>query len=493
MTDFRSDYYRSKVHYKDLIATFDDVLIQPGYTNFEPKDVNMSSKLGPYKFNLPIMSAAMDTVTEELMAIKMALMGGLGVLHRNCPFERQLEMVRIVKRARSFVIDDVATISPDEPIAKAKYMMENYNISGIVVINEEKKVCGIFTKRDIPFSEDDINKGKVKNFMTKEVISIEPGASREKALEILFDSRKEKLPIIDKTGFLKGLITKKDLAPEFPLASMDSDGHLICALALSPKFPESTHVQKLLKEIESYVDIFFIDVADFYKASDIKGTKKLMDFLDSAFVLGNIGTYEAAEHLLTKGDFDLDKFIGIKVGMGSGSICTTSIQTGVGAPTLFATAQVADALVDYKADISLVADGGFKNPGDLPKAFTSGADLIMSGHFFAGSTESPGYVDTIQGRKVKIYRGMGSKEARASGFVTDRYTEGSKMLPEGVSDYVPFVGDIDGVLLSLKEGLLNGMIYAGAKNITDMKKAKIGIVSFSGQRESKPHNLLSRY
>ncbi|MBY9010031.1 MAG: IMP dehydrogenase [Candidatus Lokiarchaeota archaeon] len=488
-----TDYYRSKVHYNDLIATFDDVLIQPGYTNFEPTDVDMSSQLGPYKFNLPVMSAAMDTVTEELMAIKMALMGGLGVLHRNCPFERQLEMVRIVKRARSFVIDDVATIFPDEPVVKAKFMMENYNISGIVVVNEEKKVCGIFTKRDIPFSEEDINNGKVKNFMTKEVISIEPGASREKALEILFDSRKEKLPIIDKTGNLKGLITKKDLAPEFPLASMDSEGHLICALALSPKFPESTHAQELLKEIENYVDIFFIDVADFYKTSDIKGTKKLMDFLDSNFVLGNIGTYEAAEHLLTKGDFDEDKFIGIKVGMGSGSICTTSIQTGVGAPTLFATAQVADALVDYNTKISLVADGGFKNPGDLPKAFTAGADLIMSGHFFAGSTESPGYVDTIQGRKVKIYRGMGSKEARTSGYISDRYTEGSKMLPEGVSDYVPFVGDMDGVLLSLKEGLLNGMIYVGAKSITEMKKAKVGIVSFSGQRESKPHNLLSRY
>jgi len=488
-----TDYYRNKVHYHDLIATFDDVLIQPGYTNFEPTDVDMSSQLGSYKFNLPIISAAMDTVTEELMAIKMALMGGLGVLHRNCSFERQLEMVRIVKRARSFVIDDVATILPDEPVSKAKYMMENYNISGIVVVNEENKVCGIFTKRDIPFSENDINSGKIKTFMTKEVISIEPGASREKALEILFGSRKEKLPVIDKTGLLKGLITKKDLAPEFPFASMDGEGHLICAIGLSPKFPESTHAQELLKEIENYVDIFFIDVADFYKTSDIKGTKKLMDFLDSDFVLGNIGTYEAAEHLITKGDFDEDKFIGIKVGMGSGSICTTSIQTGVGAPTLFATAQVADALVDYDTKISLVADGGFKNPGDLPKAFSAGADLIMSGHFFAGSTESPGYVDTIQGRKVKIYRGMGSKEARSSGYVSDRYTEGSKMLPEGVSDYVPFVGDMDGVLLSLKEGLLNGMIYAGAKNITEMKKAKIGIVSFSGQRESKPHNLLSRY
>jgi IMP dehydrogenase len=438
-----TDYYRKKVHYKEIIATFDDILIQPGFTNFEPNEVDIST----------------HTVTEEGMAIKMALLGGLGVLHRNCSYERQLEMVRIVKRARSFVIDDVATITQNEPIATAKYMMENYNISGIVVVNEDKKVCGIFTKRDIPFSDNDIKNGKIKNYMTKDVISIEPGASRQKALKILFES----------------------------------EGHLICALALSPKYPESTQAQDLLKEIDKYVDIFFIDVADFYKTADINGTKKLMDLLESDFVLGNIGTYGAAEHIITKCDFNEDKFIGLKVGMGSGSICTTSIQTGVGAPTLFATAQVADAIADYNSKISLIADGGFKNPGDLPKSLTAGADLIMSGHFFAGSTESPGYVDTIQGRKVKVYRGMGSKEARTAGYVSDRYTESSRMLPEGVSDYVPFVGDIDGVLLSLKEGLLNGMIYAGAKRITEMKKAKIGVVSYVGQRESRPHDLLSRY
>lgn len=488
-----TDYYRNKVHYKEIVATFDDILIQPGFTNFEPNEVDISTHLGRHKFNVPIISAAMDTVTEEEMAIKMALLGGLGVLHRNCTYERQLEMVRIVKRARSFVIDDVATITPNEPIATAKYMMENYNISGIVVVNEDKKVCGIFTKRDIPFSDNDVKNGKIKSYMTKDVISIEPGASRQKALKILFESRKEKLPIIDKSGYLKGLITKKDLAPEFPLASMDNEGHLICALALSPKYPESTQAQDLLKEIDKYVDIFFIDVADFYKTADINGTKKLMDLLESDFVLGNIGTYEAAEHIITKCDFNEDKFIGIKVGMGSGSICTTSIQTGVGAPTLFATAQVADAIADYNSKINLIADGGFKNPGDLPKSLTVGADLIMSGHFFAGSTESPGYVDTIQGRKVKVYRGMGSKEARTVGYVSDRYTESSRMLPEGVSDYVPFVGNIDGVLLSLKDGLLNGMIYAGAKRITEMKKAKIGVVSYVGQRESRPHDLLSRY
>ncbi len=487
--------FREKIHSKELIATFDDVLILPGFTNFSPAEVNISSNLGKYHLNLPIMSSAMDTVTEELMAINMALHGGLGVMHRNCSYERQLEMVRIVKRARSFVIDDehVATISPKEGVAKAKFMMENYNISGIVVVNEDKKVCGIFTKRDIPFFQQDIQNGTIKDYMTTDVISIKPGASRKEALKILYESRKEKLPIIDNNGYLKGLITKKDLAPEFPLATKDEEGHLLCALAISPRFPESSQAQNMLKEIEKYVDIFFIDVADFFKKDDIEGTVKLMKFLESDFVLGNIGTYQAAEYLISKCDFVEERVIGLKVGMGSGSICTTSIQTGVGAPTLFATAQVADAIQDYNKKLSLIADGGFTKPGDLPKAFAAGADLIMSGHFFAGTEESPGYIDTIAGRKVKVYRGMGSKEARTFGYISDRYIEGSKMLTEGVSNYVPYVGDVARVLATLKEGLSNGMIYAGAKSIKNMKDAQLGIVSVVGQRETQPHDLIGKF
>lgn len=489
-----SDYYRNKVHSNELISTFDDVLILPGFTDFSPNEVDLSSTLGKYRFNLPIMSSAMDTVTEEKMAIEIALRGGLGVLHRNCSFKRQLEMCRIVKRARSFEIDGehVATILPSAKVADAKYMFDNYNISGIVVTNEEKKVCGIFTKRDIPFFEQDIKNGTVKDYMTKDVISIKPGASREEALKILYESRKEKLPIIE-DGLLKGLITKKDLAPEFPLASKDEEGHLLCGLALSPRFPESSESQNLLKEIDKYVDIFFIDVADFYKKDDIEGTVKLMKFLESDFVLGNIGTYQAAEYLITKVDFVEERFTGLKVGMGSGSICTTSLQTGVGAPTLYATAQVADAINDYNPKISLIADGGFKNPGDLPKAFAAGADLIMSGHIFAGTEESPGFIDTIAGRKVKVYRGMGSEQARTSGYISDRYVEGSKMLTEGVSNYVPYVGDVAGVLETLKEGLANGMIYAGAKSIAAMKKVPIGIVSVVGQRETAPHDLIGKF
>ncbi|MCJ7648280.1 MAG: IMP dehydrogenase, partial [Candidatus Lokiarchaeota archaeon] len=359
-----TDYFRKKVHYKDIIATFDDVLIKPGYTDFPPNEVDISSNLGKYHLNIPIMSAAMDTVTEEEMAIKMALLGGLGVLHRNCSYDKQLEMCRKVKFARSFIIEEVATINVNARVSEAKYLMETYGISGVMVIQDDKKVCGIFTKRDIPYSAREIKSGYVKDFMTKDVISIKSGASRSQALKILYENRIEKLPILE-DGYLKGLITKKDLKPEFPNASIDEEGRLLCAIGISPKFPESSQAQEMLQELDKYVDIFFIDVADYFKKADIEGTKKLMKLLGSDFVLGNIGTYEAAEFILTKCDFS-DKFIGLKVGMGSGSICTTSIQTGVGAPTLFATAQVADAVKDYNPKIAVIADGGLKNPGDLP-------------------------------------------------------------------------------------------------------------------------------
>ena len=485
-----SDYYRKKIHYNELIATFNDILILPGYT--KSININLSANLRNYHFHVPMMSAAMDTVTEEEMAIKMALLGGLGVLHRNCSFEKQLEMCKKVKRARSFVISDVATINIDASVREAKNHMEEKGISGLVVINSENKVSGIFTKRDIPYSETDIREGKVRDYMTRDLIAIQPGVSREEALEVLFKNRIEKLPIIE-DGYLKGLITKKDLKPEFPLASIDEKGRLLCGLAISPKVPESLHSQNILKEIDTNVDIFFTDVADFYKEMDIQGVKKLMELVESDFVLGNIGTYKAAEHLLTKCDFMDERILALKVGMGSGSICSTSIQTGVGAPTLFATAQVADAIQDYNPKIGLIADGGFANPGDLPKAFSVGADMIMSGHFFAGCTESPGYIDTIQGRKVKIYRGMGSKEARTSNYILDRYVEGAKTLPEGVSDYVPYVGPLSGVIETLTEGITNGMIYAGAQNIEEMKSAEVGLVSEIGIREQKPHDLIGRY
>ncbi len=488
--------YRKKILAdQGWMHAFDDVLIKPGFTSFDPNEVDISTSLGPYNFSIPIMSAAMDTVTEERMAIQMALLGGLGVIHRNCSFEKRLEMVKKVKRARGYMVENVATVPPDCSILEAKSRMEQFEISGLVVADDQQKVIGVVTSRDLPFDKKMMNHGLVKDIMTKDVITGKEGITREAAAELLYKHRIEKLPIVDDECKLVGLITTKDLKPDFPKASLDKRGRLLCALAISPVMPEKKEEIKIFKEIAQYVDIFFVDVADFYKKKDIEGVKEIMDNLNASFVLGNIGTFEAAEFLLTKVDYDRDKFIALKVGMGSGSICSTSIQTGVGAPTLFATAQIADAIEKYDPKMGLIADGGFKNLGDLPKAFTVGADMIMTGHFFAGCSESPGLVDTIQGRKVKVYRGMGSKEARfvEGDYIFDRYSKDMKTLPEGVSDYVPFVGPVEGVIDQLTTGIKNGMIYAGAQKIKDMKDVEIGIVTVSGKVESEPHDLVGKW
>ncbi|MBA7682179.1 Inosine-5'-monophosphate dehydrogenase [subsurface metagenome] len=488
--------YRKKILAdQGWMHAFDDVLIKPGFTNFDPNKVDISSSLGPYKFNIPIMSAAMDTVTGVKMAIQMALLGGLGVLHRNCSCEKRLEMVKKVKRARSYIVDDVATIFPNSPIHEAISKMEQLEISGLVVVDDNNKVEGILTSRDIPFDAKLKENGLVKDVMTKELITGNIGISRIEAAKMLYKFRKEKLPIIDKEGRLVGLITNKDLKPDFPKASLDKRGRLLCALAVSPVMPPTVKERKIFEEIVEYTDIFFIDVADFYKKQDIENTKEIMETFNVHFILGNIGTFEAAEYILTKIDYDRDKFIALKAGMGSGSICSTSIQTGVGAPTLFATAQIADAIQKYDPKMGLIADGGFKNLGDLPKAFTVGANMIMTGHFFGGCVESPGFVDTIQGRKVKVYRSMGSKEARhvMGDYIMDRYSKETKTLPEGVSDYIPFVGPVEGVIEQMKTGIRNGLVYAGAKNIKEMKNVEIGIITMSGKLESEPHDLIGKW
>lgn len=484
------DFRKKAFCHEGWILTFDDVICKPGYTNFPPEDVMINSHIGPYKFHIPIITAAMDTVTEDQMAIQMALFGGLGVLHRNCPYERQLDMVKKVKRARSFIIDDVATVSPEVTVREIEEKMQRMGISGFVVVDAKKKVLGIVTRRDLPFDPD--FEGRASDIMTKNPVCLPANVSREEALAKLYEIRKEKIPLVDADGVLVGLITKKDLKPNYPNSATDAKGRLLCALACSPFMPKNPEKMRVLKEISNHVDIFFTDVAAVYKMTDLNGIKQLMDTLDCKFVIGNIGTYEAAEHILTKMDYNPDKLVGIKVGMGSGSICTTTIQTGVGAPTFFASAQVADAIKDYNPKISLIADGGFKNPGDLTKAFAIGADMIMSGHFFAGCTESPGYIDTIEGRKVKVYRGMGSAEARAIGaYADDRYNAVSqKKLTEGVSGYVPFVGDLSGVLDQLIDGLKNGLIYGGAKNIQEAHKIQLGHISVAGQVEARPHDLI---
>lgn len=489
--EFDKNYFRRKASTDSYALTFDDVLCLPGNTDFAPSEVDLETKIGPYTFKLPIISAAMDTVTETDMAIQMALLGGLGVIHRNCPLEKQLHMVMKVKRTRSYVIEDVATINPEADLEHLKRKMKMQGVSGLVVTDGDNKVVGICTARDIPIRENEPL--LVKDIMTKEPISGNEGISQEEAIQTLYKIRKEKLPLVNSKGELVGLITRKDLKPEFVNESKDEKGRLLCGLGISPFLPRRKNDLETFKKIDEYTDIFFTDVADVFKKQDLLGIKEIMENTTTPIVIGNIGTFEAAEHLLTKMDYPDDKLVGLKVGMGSGSICTTSLQTGIGAPTFFATAEVADAIQMYNPKIALIADGGFKNPGDLTKAFAVGCDAIMTGHFFAGCTESPGYVDTIGGRKVKVYRGMGSNEARAQGsYALDRYLKDSKQLSEGVSDYVPFVGPVRGVLEQLSEGLKNGMVYGGARNISEAKKIHLKRITVSGRIESGVHDLLSR-
>jgi IMP dehydrogenase len=483
--DFRKKAFRDE----NLIITFDDIICLPAYTDFPFSECDISSQIGPFSFHLPIMTAAMDTVTEDQMAINMALYGGLGVIHRNCPYDRQLEMVKKVKRARSYIIEDVATVTADMKVQDVIQKMQQMGISGFVVVDANRKVIGMVTRRDLPIKPG--FDGEVKDIMSVNPVCLPANVSRDEALEKLYEIRKEKIPLVDGNGVLTGLITRKDLRPIYPNSSKDDKGRLLCGIGCSPFFPKNPDDQAKLIEIGKNADIMSIDVAEFYKKTDIDGAKDLMNKIESKFIVGNIGTYAAAEHILTKAEFPDDKFIGIKVGMGSGSICTTTIQTGVGAPTLFATAEVADAIKDYNPKIALISDGGFKYPGDLTKAFAFGADMVMSGHFFAGTSEAPGYIDTIEGRKVKVYRGMGSAEARAVGsYGFDRYNKDNKKLTEGVSGYVPFVGNLKAVLDQLVDGLKNGFIYAGCKTIADAYKIQIGRVTNSGVKESGAHDLI---
>lgn len=493
LTNFSNDthFFRKKVDSASGYAlTFDDIICLPGYTNFDPKEVSIETKIGPFSFKLPIFSAAMDTVTETEMAIQMALLGGLGVIHRNCPYDKQLSMVKKVKRARSFIVRDVATVRPKDTDVQVKQNMELHGVSGLVVLDDEEKVIGIVTARDLPY--DSKQKYIVEDIMTKHPICASEGISREEAQQKLYELRKEKLPLVNEKNELVGLITRKDLRPEFPNASKDKDGKLLCGLGISPTLPRNPYDLQMFKMIDELCDIFFTDVADIYKRDDLNGVKEIMENTQTPIVLGNIGTFEAAETILTKLDFPDERLLGLKVGMGSGSICITTTQTGIGAPTLFATAEVADAIKMYNPKIALIADGGMKTSGDLTKVFAVGADAAMSGHFFAGCTESPGYLDTIGGRKVKVYRGMGSKEARASSsYALDRYSN-VKQLAEGVSDYVPFVGSVDGVVDQLCEGLRNGLVYGGAQCIPEAKNITVRKITPSGKIESNAHDLLSR-
>jgi len=463
-----------------VAITFRDIILLPGLAEVEPSETDISTKVSKnYEINIPFVSSPMDTVTESEMAIAIAREGGLGVLHRNCSVEEQVEMAKRVKRAESLIIKDVVTVSPDQTVAEAVELMRAHQISGLPVV-EGKKLVGIITGRDVRFADANL---KVRDVMTKDVITASEDITIEKAKEILHRHRIEKLPIVNSKGELKGLITFKDISlrGRYPNAARDEEGQLLCAAAISPFDLERA------KKLDKYVDILVTDVAHFHNVRVMEATKKILREVSADVIVGNIGTYEAAADVITK----LDGVAGLRVGVGSGSICVTSEVTKAGAPTLFAVAQVADALADYGCDIPIIADGGVRGPGDAALALAAGASAVMAGNLFARCKEAPGALMAIGGRYYKQYRGMGSPSAMAKRHSLDRYSAPSKDIAEGVEGWVPYKGELSTVVRELTAGLRAAMGYAGAKNIRELwEKARFAFVTPSGQAETKPHDIL---
>ena len=465
--------------------TFDDVLLIPAHSEVLPREVNVSSHFSKeIVLQSPIVSAAMDTVTEAELAIAIAREGGIGVIHKNMPIEAQMEQVRRVKRAENGMIYDPVTIGKDALVKEALALMSKYHIGGIPVVNETNKLIGIVTNRDLRFV-DNVNT-PVKEVMTGEnLITISRDSDVSKATEILKRYRIEKLPVVDKDGTLVGLITYKDLAKikDNPKASKDSKGRLLAAAAVGVNSNSIENVEMLASV---GVDAVVVDTAHGHSAGVLKVIKSVKQtFPHLQVVAGNIATGEAAKALAECG---VD---GVKVGIGPGSICTTRVVAGVGVPQLTAVMLAYEALKG--TGIPIIADGGIRYSGDIVKAFAAGASSIMAGSLFAGVEESPGETIILNGRKFKSYRGMGSLEAMQKGS-KDRYFQDmeediKKLVPEGIVAQVPYKGTLSEVVYQLLGGLRAGMGYCGAKDIEALRAAKFVKITSAGLAEHHPHDV----
>lgn len=473
--------FRDKFKDAEHALTFNDVLLLPGWTTIEPSEVDVRTHVTrDVILNVPFVSSPMDTVTESEMAIALARQGGLGVLHRNCSVEEEVEMARRVKRAESLIIRDVITVTPETTVEELLRMMEQHRIHGFPVVEDDNRLVGIVTWRDVRLADPQL---KVRDVMTKDVITATEDITLEEAKRILHRHRIEKLPIVDEEGRVRGLITMRDITLKgtYPNAVRDDQGRLICAAAISP------FDLRRAKALDKYVDILVVDVAHFHNKNCFEATKRLLKEISAELIVGNIGTYEAAEDCITK----LDGIAGLRVGIGSGSICTTSIVTRAGSPTLYAVAQAADAVRDYGADIPVMADGGIRNPGDVAVALAVGASCVMMGNVFAGCTESPGRLIALEGRYYKEYYGMGSAAARKKRYALDRYSQPSKTITEGVEGWVPYRGPVSEIVAEFVGGLKAAMGYVGARTIPEMwEKARLALITERGADELKPHDIL---
>ena len=462
--------------------TFDDVLLVPAYSEVIPNQVNLETWLTKtIRLNIPMMSAGMDTVTEYRMAIAMARQGGIGIIHKNMSIEAQAEEVDKVKRSENGVITDPFSLTPEHTLADADSLMGKYRISG-VPITEGRKLVGIITNRDLKF-ETDFTK-KIKESMTSENLVTAPeGITLDEAKTILGKARKEKLPIVDKDFNLKGLITIKDIEKQikYPLAAKDAQGRLLCGAGIGITANVLDRAKAL---IEAHVDVLVLDSSHGHSANVIRCLHMLKEaYPDIPVIAGNVATKAAAKALIEAGAD------AVKVGIGPGSICTTRVVSGVGVPQISAIMNCYEAAKEY--NVPVIADGGIKYSGDITKALAAGANVCMMGSIFAGCDESPGSFELYQGRKYKVYRGMGSIAAMENGS-RDRYfqNDAKKLVPEGVEGRVAYKGYVEDTIFQLLGGLRSGMGLCGAADVETLKTtAEFMKISAASLKESHPHDI----
>lgn len=463
--------------------TFDDILLVPSYSEIVPSDVELKTRLTKkISLNMPLISSGMDTVTEADMAIAMAREGGIGVIHKNMSIEDQAKQVDRVKRSEHGVITDPFYLSPDHTLQDADDLMGHFKISGVPIVDEDMKLLGILTNRDIRF-ETDFTKS-IDSTMTKEgLITARQGITMEEALEVLRKHKIEKLPLTDEEGYLKGLITVKDIEKtrSHPNSAKDEQGRLLCAAAVGITDDMMDRVSTL---VDSKVDVVVLDTAHGHSKNVIEGVKKIKAaYPELQVIAGNIATGDAAKALIHAG---VDA---LKVGIGPGSICTTRVIAGIGVPQISAVMDVYEVAKNF--DVPVIADGGIKYSGDVTKALAAGADTVMIGSLFAGCTESPGEEELYEGRRFKVYRGMGSLAAMKSGS-SDRYFQqnSKKLVPEGVEGRVEYKGPVADVVYQLLGGVKAGMGYCGTPDIPTLQsEAKYVKITAASLIESHPHDI----
>ena len=478
--------YRDKLDCETAL-TFDDVLLRPSESSVEPNEANVETRVSrSLELNVPVISAAMDTVTEASMATAMARNGGLGVVHRNMSTESQVAEINKVKDADRLVTREVVTVSPEQTVDDAVTLMERESVSGLPVVEETEdeaedgELVGIVSNRDLrPMLHKD--EKTVREIMTRDVVTVGEGFEAEDALELMHENRVERLPVVE-NGEVSGIVTMDSILRrrEYDEAVMDEDGGLVVAAAVSP-----FDTERAVTLDEAGADALMVDTAHAHNTNVVEGARDIKENVEADVVVGNIATAEAAEEVADFAD-------GLKVGVGPGSICTTRIVSGAGMPQVTAVSSVADVAAEH--DVPVIADGGIRYSGDIAKAVAAGADAVMLGSLLAGTDEAPGRTITIKGKKYKQYRGMGSVGAMTGGDSSDRYFQEEKdtdFVPEGIEGAIPYRGTVEDQLHQLVGGLQSGMGYVGAPNIRTMKeRARFVRITDAGRSESHAHDVM---